>query len=45
MSLERGEDDSALVRLVAVLEQVAGHESSLPRSGFADIGRYPEPAP
>jgi len=30
MSLERGEDDSALARLVVVLEEKAGHEVSMP---------------
>lgn len=45
MPLERGEDDAALMRLVAVLEQVLGHGSSLPPSGSADIGRHPEHAP
>jgi hypothetical protein len=39
VSLERGEDDAALVRLVAVLEQVAGHESSVLLRACADIGR------
>jgi hypothetical protein len=41
VTLERGEDDAALVRLVAVLKQVAGHGSSLPRRGCADIGATP----
>src|SRR3954447_131731 len=36
-----GEDDSALVRLVVVLEQVAGHAPTLPRRRRPDIGRPP----
>jgi hypothetical protein len=40
-SFERGEDDAALVRLVAVLKQIPRHRSSLPRSGCADIGASP----
>src|SRR5512134_2714410 len=41
VALERGEHDAALARLVAVLEQVTRHGSSLPPSGRADIGATP----
>jgi hypothetical protein len=41
VSLEGGEDDAALLRVVAMLEQVAGHESSFARTGCADIGASP----
>jgi hypothetical protein len=39
--LERGEHDSALTRLVAVLEQVTGHGLSLPPKSWRDIGAAP----
>src|SRR5215470_18530805 len=38
---ERDEHHAALVRLVAVVEQVAGHEPNLPSRGWADIGGSP----
>src|SRR5438034_3786481 len=38
VSLEGGEDDAALARLVMVLEYVTRHGSSLPPGGCADIG-------
>ncbi len=38
---ERGEDDSALVRLVAMLQEVLEHEGSFVASGPADIGVPP----
>src|SRR4051812_3734754 len=38
---ERGEDDSAFVGLVVVVEQVPGHAPSLPRRLRPDIGRPP----
>src|SRR5690242_3910004 len=41
VSLERGEDDTTLVRRVAVLEQVSRHAASLPRQSAADIGGAP----
>jgi hypothetical protein len=41
VALERREHDAALVRLVAVVEQVAGHGSSVPPPVCTDIGRTP----
>jgi hypothetical protein len=41
MSLERGEDDTALARLVAVLEEKTGHELSMPPKSWHDIGTPP----
>jgi hypothetical protein len=38
---EGGEDDAALVRLVVVVEQVAGHESRVPGNGHHDIRASP----
>jgi hypothetical protein len=39
--LERGKDDAALVRLVAVMKQVTGHGPSLALPGRADIRGAP----
>ncbi len=39
--LERREHDATLVRLVAVLQEVTGHASSLPPRARIDIGRTP----
>jgi hypothetical protein len=39
VALERREHDPALARLVAVLEEVAGHGSSVSPRARADIGR------
>jgi hypothetical protein len=39
VALERREYDPALVRLVAVLEDVLRHRASVPPRAFADIGR------
>src|SRR5437016_10460186 len=39
--LERGEDDTALVRLVVVVEQVTGHGARLAPPGRPDIGAPP----
>jgi len=41
MALERGEHDAALLWLVAVVEEIAGHGASLTRRGDADIGEAP----
>jgi len=41
VSLEGGEDDAALIRLVAMVEQVAGHEPSLLPRRRCDIGAPP----
>ena len=41
MPPKRGEDDTALVRLVTVVEQEAGHDSSLARLVCADIRATP----
>lgn len=36
-----GEYGTALMRLVVVMQQVAGHEASLTPNPYADIGRSP----
>src|SRR5262249_28295531 len=41
VSFERGEYHAALLRLVAVVEQVAGHEPTVPPCRRADIGGSP----
>ena len=41
MALEGGERDAALVRLVAVLDQEAGHATRLAAAPHPDIGRAP----
>jgi hypothetical protein len=41
VAFEGGEDDTALARLVAVLEQVTGHGLSLPPKRQHDIGASP----
>jgi len=38
---ERGKDDAAFIRLVAVMKQVTGHGPSVALPGRADIGRAP----
>jgi hypothetical protein len=38
---ERREHNSALLRLVAMVEEVAGHATSLTPAGRVDIGRAP----
>ena len=38
---ERGEDDGALVRLMAMLQEVLEHDGSFVASGPADIGVPP----
>ena len=45
VSLERREDDTALVRLVPAFELISRHTASLGRSDLADIGRHPETGP
>jgi hypothetical protein len=45
VAFEGGEHDAALVRLVTVMKQVAGHAASLPPRPLRDIGRHPDPAP
>jgi hypothetical protein len=41
VSLERSEDDAALVRRVTVVKQVGRHAPSLPRPAFPHIGATP----
>jgi hypothetical protein len=41
MALESGEHYAALARLMAVVEQIAGHASNLPTDFPDDIGRTP----
>jgi hypothetical protein len=38
---ERGEDDGALVRLMAMLEEILEHDGSFVENGLADIGVPP----
>jgi len=41
MALERGENDAALLWVVAVVEEIAGHGASLTSQGQSDIGATP----
>jgi hypothetical protein len=38
---ERGEDDGALLRLMAMLKEILEHDGSFVASGLADIGVPP----
>jgi hypothetical protein len=41
MALERGEYDAALLWVMAVVEEIAGHGASLTSQGQPDIGATP----